>query len=42
MIFDENGTLYFADLENNKIMYRKQDGSIHTSGRWKNQMGWHV
>jgi sugar lactone lactonase YvrE len=30
MIFDENGTLYFADLENNKIMYRKQDGSIHT------------
>jgi hypothetical protein len=35
MIFDENGTLYFADLENNKIMYRKQDGSIHPSGRWK-------
>jgi sugar lactone lactonase YvrE len=30
MILDENGTLYFADLENNKIMYRKQDGSIHT------------
>jgi hypothetical protein len=29
MIFDENGTLYFADLENNKIMYQ-QDGSIHT------------
>ncbi|MBG6112114.1 sugar lactone lactonase YvrE [Flavobacterium sp. CG_9.10] len=29
MILDENGTLYFADLENNKIMYRKQDGSIH-------------
>jgi hypothetical protein len=22
--------VYFADLENNKIMYRKQDGSIHT------------
>jgi hypothetical protein len=31
--------LYIADLENNKIMYRKQDGSIHPSG-WKNQMGW--
>jgi sugar lactone lactonase YvrE len=30
MILDENGTLYFADLENNKIMYRKQDGSIQT------------
>jgi sugar lactone lactonase YvrE len=30
MLLDENGTLYFADLENNKIMYRKQDGSIHT------------
>ncbi|CAM2917060.1 L-dopachrome tautomerase-related protein [Flavobacterium frigoris] len=30
MILDENGILYFADLENNKIMYRKQDGSIHT------------
>ncbi|MEZ7500494.1 L-dopachrome tautomerase-related protein [Flavobacterium sp. Arc3] len=30
MILDENGTLYFADLENNKIMYRKKDGSIHT------------
>jgi hypothetical protein len=29
MIFDENGTLYFADLENKCIMYRKQDGSIH-------------
>jgi hypothetical protein len=21
--------LYIADLENNKIMYRKQDGDIH-------------
>jgi sugar lactone lactonase YvrE len=30
MILDKNGTLYFADLENNKIMFRKQDGSIHT------------
>jgi sugar lactone lactonase YvrE len=30
MILDHNGTLYFADLENNKIMYRKKDGSIHT------------
>ncbi|OAB28876.1 Major royal jelly protein [Flavobacterium fryxellicola] len=29
MILDKNGTLYFADLENSKIMYRKQDGSIH-------------
>jgi sugar lactone lactonase YvrE len=29
MIFDENGTLYFADLENNKNVCRK-DGSIHT------------
>ncbi|WP_158975938.1 L-dopachrome tautomerase-related protein [Cellulophaga sp. L1A9] len=29
MIFDENGNLYYADLENNKIMYRKTDGSIH-------------
>ena len=30
MIFDENGNLYYADLEHNKIMYRKTDGSIHT------------
>lgn len=30
MIFDENGNLYYADLEHNKIMYRKPDGSIHT------------
>lgn len=30
MIFDKNGNLYFADLENNKIQYRKPDGSIHT------------
>jgi sugar lactone lactonase YvrE len=30
MTLDKNGTLYFADLENNKIMFRKQDGSIHT------------
>jgi sugar lactone lactonase YvrE len=30
MILDENGTVYFADLENNKIMLRKLDGSIHT------------
>ncbi|WP_055436348.1 L-dopachrome tautomerase-related protein [Lacinutrix algicola] len=30
MIFDDNGNLYYADLEHNKIMYRKPDGSIHT------------
>lgn len=30
MIFDENGNLYYADLEHNKIKYRKPDGSIHT------------
>ncbi|OIQ22310.1 L-dopachrome tautomerase-related protein [Lacinutrix sp. MedPE-SW] len=30
MIMDENGNLYFGDLENSKIMYRKPDGSIHT------------
>ena len=30
MLFDDNGNLYFADLENNKIQYRKPDGSIHT------------
>ncbi|WP_165748729.1 L-dopachrome tautomerase-related protein [Cellulophaga sp. Z1A5H] len=30
MIFDENGILYFADLEHNKIMYRKPDNSIQT------------
>jgi hypothetical protein len=38
MIFDFY--IFFADLENNKIMYRKQDGSIHTlvEGE-KNQMG---
>jgi sugar lactone lactonase YvrE len=30
MIFDQAGNLYFADLENNKIQYRKPDGSIHT------------
>jgi len=30
MIFDENGNLYYADLENNKIQFRKPDGSIHT------------
>ncbi|TRX57612.1 hypothetical protein FNH22_15865 [Fulvivirga sp. M361] len=30
MVFDKMGNLYFADLENNKIMYRKEDGSIHT------------
>ena len=30
MIFDNNGILYYADLENNKIMYRKPDGSTHT------------
>lgn len=30
MIFDKSGNLYFADLENNKIMYRKPDGSIYT------------
>ncbi|SFW65814.1 L-dopachrome tautomerase-related protein [Cellulophaga fucicola] len=29
MIFDNNGILYYADLENNKIMYRKPDGSTH-------------
>ena len=30
MIFDKAGNLYFADLENDKIQYRKPDGSIHT------------
>ncbi|PRP66944.1 L-dopachrome tautomerase-related protein [Nonlabens agnitus] len=30
MILDANGNLYFADLEHNKIQYRKPDGSIHT------------
>jgi len=30
MLFDEAGNLYFADLENDKINYRKPDGSIHT------------
>jgi sugar lactone lactonase YvrE len=30
MIFDKEGNLFFADLENNKIQYRKPDGSIHT------------
>lgn len=30
MIFDQSGNLYYADLENNKIQYRKPDGSIHT------------
>lgn len=30
MIFDKSGNLYFADLENNKIQYRKPDGHIHT------------
>lgn len=30
MIFDNAGNLYFADLENNKIQFRKPDGSIHT------------
>lgn len=30
MIFDNAGNLYYADLENNKIQYRKPDGSIHT------------
>ncbi|MFT5254624.1 MAG: hypothetical protein ACI87N_003701 [Flavobacteriales bacterium] len=30
MIVDGNGTLYFADLENNKIMYRTIDGTIKT------------
>lgn len=30
MIFDKNGNLFYADLENDKIMYRKPDGSIHT------------
>ncbi|BAO56769.1 L-dopachrome tautomerase-related protein [Nonlabens marinus] len=30
MILDSNGNLYFADLENNKIQYRKPDGTIHT------------
>lgn len=30
MIFDKNGNLYYADLEHNKIMYRKPDGSIRT------------
>lgn len=30
MIFDEKGFLYYADLEKNKIDYRKPDGTIHT------------
>lgn len=30
MIFDKAGNLYFSDLENNKIQYRKPDGSVHT------------
>lgn len=30
MIFDRQGNLYYADLENNKIDYRKPGGSIHT------------
>ena len=30
MIFEEAGNLYFADLENHKIMYRTPDGSIET------------
>ncbi|TYB80111.1 hypothetical protein ES676_00115 [Bizionia saleffrena] len=30
MIFDDNGNLFYADLEHNKIMYRKPDGSTHT------------
>lgn len=30
MIFDKAGNLYFADLENDKIQYRKPDGSIKT------------
>lgn len=30
MIFDSTGNLYFADLEKNKIQFRKPDGSIHT------------
>ena len=30
MILDSKGNLYFADLENNKIQYRKPDGTIHT------------
>ncbi|WKB81904.1 L-dopachrome tautomerase-related protein [Cellulophaga lytica] len=29
MIFDKKGYLYYADLENDKIMYRKPDGSVH-------------
>ena len=29
MIFDKNGNLYYADLENNKIMYREPNGSVH-------------
>ncbi|TXE11946.1 hypothetical protein FUA26_07740 [Seonamhaeicola algicola] len=30
MIFDDNGNLYFADLENDKIMYRQPNGTIKT------------
>lgn len=30
MIVDDEGTLYFADLENNKIMSRSMDGTIKT------------
>ncbi|TVZ09222.1 major royal jelly protein [Cellulophaga sp. RHA_52] len=29
MIFDNKGYLYYADLENDKIMYRKPDGSTY-------------
>ena len=30
MIFDNQGNLYYADLENHKIVYRKPDGTIAT------------
>jgi sugar lactone lactonase YvrE len=30
MILDSFGNLYYADLENSKILYRKTDGSVHT------------
>ncbi len=30
MIFDTNGNLYLADLENHKILYRNPEGDIHS------------
>jgi sugar lactone lactonase YvrE len=33
MIFDENGTLYFADLENNNYVSKTRWQYSHISGR---------